>query len=136
MDYATRRNRKLTKLLSSIAVVFVCATPVFADPTIGLGLNFTFGGGQVNPGVGLRVFSNDEEDEGAASLGIDYMFGSQSWRGSIGAAYLMDNTYVELNGGYDFGRGTFDFGLGGGWVDTDGGSSGSETPPATESGPT
>ncbi|MBT2132688.1 hypothetical protein [Aliiroseovarius lamellibrachiae] len=94
------------------------STPAIADPTVGLGLNFTFGGGQVNTGVGVRVLSNDEQNKAAASVGLDYMFTNQSWRGSVGAAYLMDNSYVELNGGYNFNGGGFDFGIGGGWADT------------------
>ncbi|WP_417273589.1 hypothetical protein [Celeribacter halophilus] len=111
------------KTFSATAVVVALSTPAFADPTVGFGLNFTFGNGGVDTGVGVRVFSDDEEDKAAASIGMDYMFGSQSWRGSVGAAYLMDNTYVELNGGYHFGSGEFDFGLGGGWADTMNGTS-------------
>jgi hypothetical protein len=96
------------------------STPTFADPALGFGLNFTFGNGKLNTGAGVRVFSNDEEDNAAASIGLDYMFGSQSWRGSLGATYLMDNSYIELNGGYDFNNGGFDFGIGGGAADTTG----------------
>lgn len=115
------------KIHSVIAVLVALATPACADPTVGFGLNFTFGNGGVDTGAGVRVFSDDDEDKAAASIGVDYMFGSQSWRGSVGAAYLMDNTYVELNGGYHFGSGEFDFGLGGGWADTmDGASSNDE----------
>ena len=33
----------------------------------------------------------------------------------------MDNSYIELNGGYDFNNGGFDFGIGGGWVNTNDG---------------
>lgn len=106
------------KILSAAAVVIALSPPVMADPTLGLGLNFTFGNGTINSGVGVRVFSNDDPDEFAASLGLDYMFGSQGLRGSLGAAYMMENSYIELNGGYDFNRGGFDFGLGGGWANT------------------
>jgi hypothetical protein len=28
------------------------------------------------------------------------------------------NSYIELNGGYDFNNGGFDFGIGGGWANT------------------
>ncbi|WP_187293146.1 hypothetical protein [Octadecabacter arcticus] len=31
---------------------------------------------------------------------------------------MMDNSYIELNGGYDFNNGGFDFGIGGGWANT------------------
>ncbi len=105
----------------------ISATPALADPTLGFGLNFTFGNGGVNTGLGVRVFSNDEQDKAAASIGLDYLFGSESWRGSLGAAYLMDNSYVELNGGYIFGPGVFDFGLGVGGADTAAGG-GSDVP--------
>lgn len=94
------------------------SAPAMADPAVGLGLNFTFGNGKINTGVGVRVFSNDEQDKAAASIGIDYMFSSQSWRGSLGAAYMMDNSYIELNGGYNFNGGGFDFGVGAGGVKT------------------
>jgi hypothetical protein len=30
----------------------------------------------------------------------------------------MDNSYIELNGGYDFNSGEFDFGIGGGGAHT------------------
>ncbi|GLQ35978.1 hypothetical protein GCM10007939_22620 [Amylibacter marinus] len=104
--------------ISASILVLALSTPALADPAVGFGLNFTFGEGKVNTGVGVRVFSNNEEDNAAASVGLDYMFGTQNWRGSLGAAYMMDKTYIELNGGYDFDNGGFDFGLGGGWANT------------------
>jgi hypothetical protein len=35
---------------------------------------------------------------------------------------MMDNSYIELNGGYTFGSGTFDFGIGVGGADTTNGN--------------
>ena len=98
--------------------IMLTSSPVLADPTLGSGLNITFGSGGKDVGAGVRVFSNDEKGKAAASLGLDYMFGSQSWRGSLGAAYMMDNSYIELNGGYDFNSGGFDFGIGAGGANT------------------
>ena len=95
-------------------------TPALADPALGVGFTFAFGSGQVDYGVGVRAFSDNREDEFAASAGIDYMFNSQSWRGSLGAAYMMDNSYVGIDGGYNFSSGSFDLGIGGGWADTTG----------------
>ena len=46
--------------------------------------------------MGVRAFSDDEQDKAAASVGLNYMLGSQSWRGS----------------------GKFDFGIGGGGANT------------------
>jgi hypothetical protein len=116
----------LTKAASTTALLFALSTPALADPGVGLGLNFTFGNGGVNTGLGVRIFSNDEQDKAAASVGLDYMFGSQSWRGSLGAAYMMDNSYIELNGGYDFGSSEFDFGIGGGITETTEGAGSSD----------
>jgi hypothetical protein len=115
--------------IAASALALTLSTPVLAkpvesydqqssSPTFGFGLNFTFGNGVVNTGVGIRAFSDDEQDKAAVSVGLDYMFGSQSWRGSLGAAYMMDNSYIELNGGYDFNSGGFDFGIGGGGANT------------------
>lgn len=104
--------------IAASALALTISTPALADPTLGFGLNFTFGGGKVNTGVGVRLFSDDEQDQAAASLGLDYMFGTQSVRGSLGAAYLFDNSYIELNGGYDFSNGGFDFGIGAGGTNT------------------
>jgi hypothetical protein len=113
--------------IAASALALTLSTPVLAieieaqrssSPALGFGLNFTFGNGVVNTGVGVRAFSDDEQDKAAVSVGLDYMFGSQSWRGSLGAAYMMDNSYIELNGGYDFNSGGFDFGIGGGGANT------------------
>lgn len=104
------------------ALPLMAASPAVADPTLGVGLTITFGGGQPQVGAGVRVFSDDDEDEFAATVGLDYVFTSQSWRGSVGGAYMMNNSYIGLDGGYNFGSGTFDVGIGGGWADThDGG---------------
>ena len=104
--------------IAASILALTLSTPAFADPTLGFGLNFTFGNGGVSTGVGVQDFSDDEQDKVAASVGLDYMFDSQSWRGSLGAAYIMDNSYIELNGGYDFNNGGFDFGVGGGGANT------------------
>jgi hypothetical protein len=104
--------------VSPTAIILGLSNYALADPTLGFGLNFTFDNGGVNTGIGVRAFSDDEQNEVAASVGLDYMFGSQSWRGSLGAAYMMDDSYIELNGGYDFGKGGFDLGVGGGFADT------------------
>jgi hypothetical protein len=105
-------------LIAASALALTLSTPVLADPALGFGLNFTFQNGDVNTGVGIRAFSDDEQDKAAASVGLDYMFGSESWRGSLGAAYMMDNSYIELNRGYDFNSGVFEFGVGIGWSNT------------------
>ena len=50
------------------------------------------------------------------SVGVDYMFGSQSWRGTVGAAYLGNNAYIDL--GIGLGDGAIDFGVGVGGANT------------------
>ena len=92
----------------------------------------SFGGSQgVNPGIGLRILSDDQEDEVAATLGLDWMFGSQSLRGAFGIAYVMDGSYVDLTGGYDFSSGGFDVGLGIGAMDSESRSAAAPTTTTT-----
>lgn len=123
-------NRLLctTALIGTVLGVGV-PSAVHADPAFGLGLTFTFGGGQSDVGVGVRVFSNNRADEFAGSLGIDYMFGSESFRGSLGANYLFDDSYLGLGVGIDFNDGGFDFGIDGGFIDVEEGSGEGSAPP-------
>lgn len=97
----------------------ILAGPVSADPTLGIGFSLSFGGGQPQLGAGVRVFSNDEEDEFAGSIGLDYVFTTQSLRPTIGAAYLLEDSYVGLDVGYSSTLGTFDIGGSAGLADTD-----------------
>lgn len=102
----------MKKLIAATALTLAAAGPAAADPAVGFGLNFTFGNGQVNTGLGLRVFSDDQRDKTVASLGLDYMFRSESVRASLGIARLMDRSYVEVNAGYDFAAGAVNLGVG------------------------
>jgi hypothetical protein len=105
-----------TVLLSTILLSF--AAPAMADPTVGLGVSFSFGGGQPQTVIGLRAFSDDKSDEFAGTVGFDYVLGTQSWRGTVGAAYLTDNVYVGADVGYGLGNGLIDFSVGAGAVQT------------------
>lgn len=106
-------------LIAALPLCVALAAPASADPAVGLGVNLTFGGsGKVEAGLGLRLFTNDEEDEVVGAAGFDYMFQSQRIRPSLGAAYLGTNSYIGVDVGYDFGRGGLDFGVGIGGVNT------------------
>ena len=105
-----------TVLLSSLFLTL--AAPTVADPTVGIGLSISFGGGAPQTGIAFRVFSDDQEEEFVGSVGLDYMFGSQSLRGTVGAAYLADNSFVGLDLGYGIGSGAFDFGVSAGGTKT------------------
>jgi hypothetical protein len=95
------------------------AVPVQADPAVGFGLSFVFGGGgDVDTGLGVRITSDDEEDSVVATVGLDYMFKSKGWRPTVGAAYLGDNVYFGADLGFNFNGGGFDFGVGVGVIDT------------------
>lgn len=94
------------------------ATPALADPTVGLGLSFSFGGGKVDTGIELRVFSDNRRNRAVGSLGVDYMLSSQSWRGTVGAAYLGNNSYIGLDLGIGLRDGAIDFGIGVGGANT------------------
>ena len=109
----------LPKPLFALAAVLALTAPANADPTIGIGLSLSFGGGAPQTGVGLRVFSDNSPNSVAGSLGVDYQLKSQSWRGTIGAAYLGNAAYIGLDMGLGFGNGGIGFGFSGGVVDTD-----------------
>jgi len=110
---------RLTPSALAVALGTTAAVPASADPTFGIGFSLSFGGGQPQVGAGVRVFSDDDEDEVAASVGLDYVFTSQSLRPTIGAAYLFDNGYVGADVGYNLSAGTFDVGGSAGFADTD-----------------
>jgi len=102
-----------------LALVAPLATPAMADPALGVGLNIVFGGNQgPEVGVGVRLFSDNRQDEFAGSLGLDYMFSSNSFRGSLGAAYMFDDSYFGGDVGFDFRNGAPSFGVGAGVVNT------------------
>jgi len=106
------------RIFTAAAVTMALAAPASADPSVGFGLSMSFGGGDVDYGVGVRAFSNDEQDEFAASVGLDYMFQSQRLRPTIGAAYLGDNNYIGLDIGFGLNGEGIDFGVGLGAVNT------------------
>ena len=108
----------MTKIFLALATALSLAKPACADPAVGLGLSFAFGGGKVDTGIGLRVFSDDEEDSFVGTAGVDYMFGSQSWRPTVGAAYLGNNSYIGADVGFGLKGGGVTFGLGAGGVNT------------------
>ena len=98
---------------TALALVLALSAPAAADPTLGLGATFTWGGGsQGDTGVGLRAFSNDERGEFVGTLGVDYMLGTQRVRPNVGVAYLAAKSYVGMDVGYDFGSGGVDVGIG------------------------
>jgi hypothetical protein len=50
---------------------------------------------------------------------MDYLIGSGAWRPNIGAAYLGDKNYADFTVGWNLKTGMVDFGLGGGYADTE-----------------
>ncbi|WP_298857473.1 hypothetical protein [uncultured Sulfitobacter sp.] len=116
----TKKLAAASALALTLALTLV--RPAAADPAVGFGLSLTFGGGEVDAGVGVgvRLFSDDDEDSFAATLGLDYMLKSRSMRPTVGAAYLMDDSYIGLDMGLDLQSREFDFGVGIGGVKTEG----------------
>lgn len=102
----------------TLLIPLAVASPAIADPTIGFGLSITFGAGQTNTAVGLRVFSDDRRDTVVASVGVDYSITNQSWRGTLGPAYLGDSAYISLDLGIGFSDGAIGVGIGVGGVET------------------
>lgn len=107
-------------LLLTTALTVGMSLPAKADPAIGFGISFAFGGsgGGVETGLGVRLTSDDEKDSAVATVGIDYMFQSQRWRPTVGVAYLGDNMYVGLDLGFGLNGEGLDFGVGVGAIDT------------------
>jgi opacity protein-like surface antigen len=107
------------RILTAAAFTLALAAPASADPSLGFGLSLTFGGGDVDYGIGVRVFSDDEQDEFAGSVGVDYMFKSQRIRPTVGAAYLGDDSYIGVDMGFGLNGEGIDFGVGVGGTNTD-----------------
>ncbi|MDO8883947.1 MAG: hypothetical protein U0934_08865 [Pseudotabrizicola sp.] len=106
-------------VLMVLPLIVGLATPVAADPTVGLGVTFTWGGGsQGDTGIGLRVFSDNKRSEFVGSLGVDYMLKSQRIRPNIGIAYLAAKSYVGMDIGFGFGGEGLDVGVGLGLANT------------------
>lgn len=104
--------------LTTSALLVSLSAPALADPTLGFGLSFAFGGGKAETGVGVRMFSNDEQDQFAASIGLDYLIQSKRLRPTVGAAYLGDNSYIGLDLGFGLNGEGFDFGFSAGAIKT------------------
>lgn len=99
-----------TKVIATAFCITIAAPlTAVADPSFGFGISYVFGG---DVAIGVRVFSDDKPDRGALALGLDYKLRGQSWRPSVGAAYLDEDWYVDLSLGYDFGAQNIDFGAG------------------------
>lgn len=100
------------RILIVTALALGIALPAHAEATIGLGISAVFGSGQMDTGIGLRVFSDNQRDKVAGTIGLDYMFKSKKLRPTIGAAYLGKNAYIGLDMGIDIQTGGIDFGVG------------------------
>ncbi len=98
----------------------VCiSAPTLAEPTLGFGLNVAFGQNPVDAGFSVRIFSEDKPNRPGASLGVDYMTRNKTWRAAAGLAYMFDDSYVELNRGFDYGARAFNYGFGIGSAETE-----------------
>lgn len=105
-------------ILTAAAFILSMALPAAADPTVGLGLSFSFGAGKAETGMGVRVFSDNRRDKAVGTVGVDYMFSSKRIRPTVGAAYLGSNSYIGLDMGFGLNGEGLDFGLGLGGVKT------------------
>jgi hypothetical protein len=95
----------------------LCAGPALSDPAVGIGLTYSFGGGQSSTGIGLRVFADDDRDQATLTIGADYLIEARTFRPTIGAAYVGDDLYFGIDVGSRLGGGGLDFGVGVGLID-------------------
>jgi hypothetical protein len=83
------------------------------DPSLFLGLTWTFGGsgiGAGTPGVTLKLFSTNKRDAAAAAAGVTYNFDG-TFGCDLGLGYNTSDASMTL--GYDFCKRGIQFGLGG-----------------------
>ncbi len=108
--------KKLSSILPfAITLVSLSSFSFAGDIGYGIGLAWM---PQNGFSVGARVFSDDEEDSVAASVGLDYAFKTKSLRSAVGVAYLGDSNYGEITLGYNLSEKEIDYGFGIGYADT------------------
>lgn len=117
---------KYLTIVGILPLFMAMATPIKADPTIGLGFTVHFGAGGVQPGIGVRVFSDNQRDSAVWSIGVDYLPGDGTWRGTLGGGWIDHNGYVGFDLGIGLADGTQSFGVSLGGVNT---ASPPQTPP-------
>lgn len=89
---------------------------VSANPTLGFGFTFRFGAEGAEPGLSLRVFSDNQQDQLAATLGLDYLPRTRSVLPTLGAAYIGTGVFLGFDLG--FGQGGISPGFSGGHVNS------------------
>ncbi len=103
----------MSKTMTSAAMVAaMMAAPVAAEPVLGFGVTLWFGNNEMQTGIGVRVFSDDQNESLVGSLGLDYILQSEALRPTLGIAYLQDDAYVGLDVGFDLSGGPIQFGAG------------------------
>ncbi|CAN7169189.1 hypothetical protein LJR232_000230 [Aquipseudomonas alcaligenes] len=100
-----------------------------ADVGVGVGISYVFGGGVA---LGVKAFSNDEDNETVGSVGLDYLFEQSSFRPNIGVAYQGEGYFSGGDVGYNFGKETIDFAVGAGWSNSDDDNKTPAPPPAPD----
>jgi len=92
----------MKKYLMTTAIVGCLASaPAVADPTVMIGLSWSFGGAQSGQmGISGRILSDNRADNFVAGIGATYYFGSQEFGVDLGIGYNVGNTPIILS--YDF----------------------------------
>jgi hypothetical protein len=106
----------MKKLLLSTAIVgSFAAAPAFSDPTLMIGLSWSFGGGAQGGQLGIsgRILSDNRRDEWVGAIGGTYYLGSGEFGADVGFGYNFSNTPMTLS--YDFLNNQALLGLG--WAD-------------------
>ena len=112
----TRLNKHLTTALAAAALMSCASLASANDVGVGVGVSYVFGGGIA---AGFKVFSNDEDNETVGSVGLDYLFESSAFRPNVGVAYQGEGYFTGGDVGFNLGTQSVDFGLGGGWSNSD-----------------
>ncbi|MDF3931832.1 hypothetical protein [Pseudomonas citronellolis] len=113
-------NKSCFGLVSAVLLAAVSAPSVALadDIGVGVGVSYVFGS-QGGFTVGVKAFSNDEDNETVGSVGLDYVITSGAFRPNIGAAYQGQGYFGGADVGFNLKSQEIDFGVGGGWSNSD-----------------
>lgn len=110
----------MRKLLTTAALLAFLPSASIAEPTVGFGLTFKFGNDGADPGLALRLFSDNRQNRLAGTAGLDFLFRSMRFRPTLGASFVGEDVFfgVDFGLGNGFSSGGINVGISGGYVNT------------------
>lgn len=108
------------KILTTAALLAFLPTVSVAEPTVGFGLTFKFGNEGADPGLALRLFSDNRQNRLAGTVGLDYLMRSRTFRPTVGTSFVGEDVFfgVDFGLGNGFSSGGINTGFSAGYVNT------------------